>query len=562
MGAALLAYYPNLADDYDVWWHLQYGRLFVQQFSGSIDHSQFSWTPADADWNYVTWIGSSVLYLVHAGAGFPGLTALQWLIFGGIAALFVCFLRRGNIALSALHWTALLWVGIALNPIAAYVKPELFTLLLFAGVVTIYLVSKLAARNLFLLYPGIFLVWVNTHGAFAVGLVFISAALLFETVAYGCKRSGRLPRGALLGFAAGVVLSYAAVTVNPHGWRYLAQIAAQSFQGDSNIRQVSAYFPVWSFLTPDNFPFRKFNCAWAMVAMAAWLAWLFMYGAYRRRHVDWPLAALNALFFVFGFAMLRASIYFCILWLFSWPYLAMVNQIAFQRWHRRAARVISALIIGMLAYEVLCLNTYDSWFGSKIRDFVPAEETEFIRANRLPPPLFNDYLTGGYLIWSLWPEYKVFIDPRYGPYRKTGVWKDYLALADSNQADALAALEKKYAFNSAIIHVASHPALIDLFLAAPGWELVFFGKTAAVFVRTAAAKAHGRYQADMQPARFDSVTNPKILFALFYLYCNYAPSDAAYIYRLYERNVSRLYAGRPYHLHRMRSILASIRQEK
>jgi len=32
--------------------------------------------------------------------------------------------------------------------------------------------------------------------------------------------------------------------------------------------------------------------------------------------------------------------------------------------------------------------------------------------------LFNDYLIGGYLVWKLYPDYKVFIDPRLGPYNK------------------------------------------------------------------------------------------------------------------------------------------------
>ncbi len=64
----------------------------------------------------------------------------------------------------------------------------------------------------------------------------------------------------------------------------------------------------------------------------------------------------------------------------------------------------------------------------------------------------------------------------------------------------------------------------------------------------------------MHPSRFESETNPKILFNLFYLYCNYNLPDAVHIYHLYERNVSRLYAGHAYHLERMRKILASLNQ--
>ena len=55
----------------------------------------------------------------------------------------------------------------------------------------------------------------------------------------------------------------------------------------------------------------------------------------------------------------------------------------------------------------------------------PTRTMAFIRENRLPPRLFSVYAWGGYELWRLYPEYRMFMDGRthvYGP----DVLKDFL----------------------------------------------------------------------------------------------------------------------------------------
>ena len=54
-----------------------------------------------------------------------------------------------------------------------------------------------------------------------------------------------------------------------------------------------------------------------------------------------------------------------------------------------------------------------------------------IKKWKLPPPLFNDYVSGGYMMWAMYPEYKVFIDSRGKPYDITHVWDDYKELMEN-----------------------------------------------------------------------------------------------------------------------------------
>lgn len=51
-------------------------------------------------------------------------------------------------------------------------------------------------------------------------------------------------------------------------------------------------------------------------------------------------------------------------------------------------------------------------------NLLPVQATRFVREHRLQGNLLNTYEWGGYLIWELWPEYRVYIDGRadmYGP---------------------------------------------------------------------------------------------------------------------------------------------------
>ena len=42
----------------------------------------------------------------------------------------------------------------------------------------------------------------------------------------------------------------------------------------------------------------------------------------------------------------------------------------------------------------------------------PSGAAEFLRAHHLTGPIFNTYEYGGYLIWKMWPQERVFIDGR------------------------------------------------------------------------------------------------------------------------------------------------------
>ena len=224
MAASVLAYYPTMGEDYDIWFHLKYGEHYVKNLTWTIDHCQFSWTPCLAGWKYVTWIGSSILYIAYRAASIPGLYIIQWSIFLGIFAIYRYYIRSTGDAFDINHAMGLLLLAVALNLTSDYVKPELFSTLFFTITLLIYFRAKSSSKNLFFLYPMLFLIWVNTHGGFLIGLFFVSLALFGEAVNLLFIKRGSLTNKLLRDFAIAVALSYLAILINPYGITYPTEV--------------------------------------------------------------------------------------------------------------------------------------------------------------------------------------------------------------------------------------------------------------------------------------------------------------------------------------------------
>jgi len=104
---------------------------------------------------------------------------------------------------------------------------------------------------------------------------------------------------------------------------------------------------------------------------------------------------------------------------------------------------IKLLINIVLLLAPLALGVFRVWhFASHQRNYEtlrnPVAAVEFLKSQHLPGPIYNRYGWGGYLIYQLYPEYRVYIDGRadvYGDaffteamqvYDGVGNWKEPL----------------------------------------------------------------------------------------------------------------------------------------
>ena len=179
--ALVLLEYKVDGSDYDLWWQMAMGKYYIAHHTLIMDHSIFSWTPTDPTWIYNTCLGSIAVYLFYNFMGGFGLWIFQWLIFLGVFLSFYLFLRLIRLRLDVTGVTLIAAIGIACSLACRFYKPELFSTLLFSWTVFIFFYIKITRRKfLFYLYPIIFALWVNLHGAFVVGLVFLALAFTGE----------------------------------------------------------------------------------------------------------------------------------------------------------------------------------------------------------------------------------------------------------------------------------------------------------------------------------------------------------------------------------------------
>jgi len=556
--AVILGYYPSRTEDYDLWYHLKFGEHFLTNRTCDLDHSMFSWTPADPTWRYGIWIGSSILYLIYSVFGIYGLFVMQWSIFFAIMALYVRFIKLTEDRLDMNHLLSLLMVFIALNLTAIYIKPELFTTLFFTVTVFLYFYIKYTSKNLFLVYPPLLFLWVNTHGGYLVGLGFLGMMLVGETVNKIIKRS-QLSTGLYKSMIIAVVASYIAVIFNPYGIDYhiaiLKTFVTKKYMDYGT--QVLAWENMWANLGKP-YSYRFYNTAWSLTLMVASFVIVSVVAFVRKRFIDISLLLVTGGLYYIGMQAARVTIFLPLFWMFAMAYvLKKAELIPVKRYLAPISLIL--LIVTSTYLTRLTVDTLEdrSWFGNNIVDYAPVKEVEFVKRYHLPGPIFNDYVIGAYLIWRLYPDYKVFIDPRYGPYwQETG--PDYFDFMYNMSPENLNRFHAKYPFRTAIIDM-KETGLINFLMTSPGWRLIYFDKSAVVIVEESVMPTLSReaLSVDMSTSKFSDVDNPEVLERVFNFYLNINRDYAMEILELYKKNVSDYYDYKYPRLKWMRYLLNS-----
>ena len=149
--------------------------------------------------------------------GGAGLIALKMIVIGSTTAIAWQLLRRAGVPLVGRD-VLLLVLVFAIWPRTAVVRPQLFSVLLFAALMwSIQSSDRGKGRRLFFV-PLIFMAWINLHGGWIVGFGMFGGWLALTLL------SGKppLPVPMLLGIAASCT---AVLLVNPHGWQMLRFVA-------------------------------------------------------------------------------------------------------------------------------------------------------------------------------------------------------------------------------------------------------------------------------------------------------------------------------------------------
>ncbi len=456
--AILLAgWFSNEITDTDFWWHLRTGQ-YIRQNRALPVPDPFAYTTAAAGQAYSgeertryfnlthEWLAQVLFFLVYRASGSGGVVLFRAMLltaFCGLAG-WVAYRRTG-------HFYRALACALAAGGIAAAFaqdRPYVISYFLLAATIA----ALEAGGKWVWLLPPLFLVWANCHGGFFLGWVVLAAYA-------AAKRD--------LHFRLAALISIAISGLNPNGFRIPWILA--SYRGSF----MQSRLLEWA--RPTLWPPHWFTLL--LFSAAVVLVW----SRRRVRLVDWLLFA------AFAAAALAAARNEILVGLIA----PIVIFTYLPEWKRRlpaaAPWAAVASLVVALAWGILGAN----FFQLRVNPWKwPAGAADFLQSHGVTQHMFNTYEYGGYLMWRLWPQQRVFIDGRA---LSESVFMDYARILynhDATGGKSAEELLRQYGVEVIVMngfeYVTGNVYLLAPALADPrqaDWKLVYSDPQAMVFMR-------------------------------------------------------------------------------
>lgn len=466
--------------DPDCWFHMAFGRALVED--GTFPRADiFSFTSPGNEWISSGWLPSVLLHWAFAALAERGLVALVLIVhcaiwLGIYAAAIRLWGNRGTVVL--VLFPAMLAAYLRMTP-----RPELASHL-FLAILLILLsvasrVDRPGAPKAAAAVPFVFALWANCHAGFLAGFAPLGAFVGWQLLLW--RWNGNSIHARIAGIAA---VGFVAWIANPWGWRITA-LAGKI----EDIPMVDQYVLEWMPLLAAPHPEARMPKATILGLVASSVLGIAALAKARRRPSPW-LAVAAAAIIVLAFRERRhialagvaaaVAVAQSLDWADAW--------FAGKRRHILTAFSVAACASAIGLQVSGALVTGGGWPRAKADDsLLPATATRYFKEYRPPANLFNDYGPGGYLLYHLGPETKVFIDGRLDVY-DSSVWLDYLAL--QNMRATPAEIADKYGINTFFVYTqgaALKPDALPMRLVAdPQMRVVYFDDRYMIAVRETA----------------------------------------------------------------------------
>jgi hypothetical protein len=479
--------------DPDFWWHLRTGEYLVQ--TGSIPRSDiFSTVFFGKEWITHEWLSEVFIYLVYRVFGYGGLiVAFSLILTGGFAIAYRRTAKRvGHVYVAG---AAVLLGALAAGPTWG-VRPQLFSFL-FASIFLNLLENfqRNPNRRLIWWLVPLMALWVNMHAGFAIGIVLILIVIIgmaldavlilrFQISDLRSEISNqpesfstlwRRVRTLVLVLIGCIV----AVLFNPSGVRMY------SYPFETLTSQAMMKF-IEEWRSPNFHELMFQPLALLILAVVSALA------LSKKRIGFVQLLLLVGT----GWAMLRSGRNAPFFVLVAVPLLAEHgwDWITSQRWGqwltKPEKRVVGAdarikialnvllLVIAPLTLALVRVQRTVANQSTVEGQRFPTAAMEFMRVHQPLQPLYNEYHWGGYLIWKLSPDYRVFIDGRADVYGDA-FFEEFMAThaGETNWQESL----NKYGVRTVLVK--PDASLASLLRQDPKWTIVFEDSQAIIFVR-------------------------------------------------------------------------------
>jgi hypothetical protein len=391
------------ATDPDLWWHLRTGQWIVE--TGHVPHSDpFSFTRAGHAWVSHEWLSELVFYELWKHGGAAGLIVFSAIITTtGFMLLYLRCLLCGT----EKHWAAAATAFGALASAPSWgVRPQMFTFTLASLLLWLLESGKKEDRPRLLLWiPPLFLLWLNLHAGFALGLALLfayGAGLILETAVGNTPWKNARP--IVLRVLLLLLVCLALVPLNPRG----AQLYRYPFD---TLRSSAMRSFIVEWFSPDfhEWLYRPFLVVWLLLLTA-----LASSRSRPKGRVIVPLlltsfAALDAVRHIPIFVLVAMPVIAAALPVNSAP-LAVSQRRPYSSWFRPSFNIAVVILIALftLVKWVSLTRSEDAHEAEQY----PQRAVAFLQSSAQPQRIFVYYDWGGYAIWKLYPEHRVFVDGR------------------------------------------------------------------------------------------------------------------------------------------------------
>jgi hypothetical protein len=436
-------------NDPDMWWHLKTGETIWTTHSIPTT-DLFSFTAFHHALIPQEWLSQLLIYGAYRLGGYSGL--MVWLCFFTavllIAGYVLCWLYSGNAKVAFLG-AMVLWVfstsGLALRPqVIGYV---LFILGL----------------------PIVFLLWVNCHGSFFLGLAVLGVFFLcsFFDFQMGSLVSQKWDASRRRMLVLAGIVSAGAVFLNPTGAKQVFYPLDTMLRQPLVVTQIGEWKPL-VLSSPRG------------IVLLGVLVFIFLFLIIRRSETlflhELALLAMSAWF---AFSHRRMAFVFGIL---AAPIVSRLLSRSWEGYDAEQDRPMpNAVFIALAALAVFVAFPSRQTLERQMDAANPVKAVEFIRTHHLSGNMLNSYVYGGYLIWAL-PEHPVFIDGRSDLFEWAGIMGQYgsweLVQSDPN------ALLDKYDVGFCLLERGS--PMVHVLPLLHNWKEVYSDDSSVIFVRSSA----------------------------------------------------------------------------
>jgi len=463
----------KLLNDAGTGFHIRSGQYIIANHAVP-QYDVFSHIAPPLPWIAHEWLSEVIMALIHQRFGLTGVVLFFSCLISLIYFLLFKFIRNngGNIVSSSL----IVFLALLSSTLHWLARPHVFTLaltLLWYYVLESYYRKD---KNYLLLLPLTMLLWVNLHGGFVIGFVLLAI--------YVCGQS-----------AEALAASVSEVNLSAHKFRILVYTAFSCLL--ISLANPDGYhvllFPIklvfnqslvdtiMEYRSPDfheSLPFKYLLLLTiAILALSRgkirlvelFLLLIFTYMAlYSVRHI--PLFAI----IIAPILVRRID--------------RMIEQsdgkfvVALGKRSRNLASIDGRLLGHFWPLTALLLVCILAGTGIIRFGFdsarMPIAAVEFLQRQKINGNMYNPEQFGDYVIYTAWPQYKVFLDGRIDMYGAERM-KEYMkvAMVQPGWKDVLA----KYDINF-VFYNANSPISV-LLAQREDWRLVYTDSVANIFVR-------------------------------------------------------------------------------